>query len=179
MPPESENNPSLENEGDTSKLPPGVAVVHSVSLRPMPAAPNAPPESLLGERTRYARNDLKLKIEALSRLTKEYDSQGNGLSPTSIARYESGESLPGIREFRILCEALDVPMAWLLYGDATDPEERTKLTMGERQLIVGMRTMMAEQRDDSAIASADGTADYLQAQVRMNRLAKARKPLTE
>ena len=73
----------------------------------MPAqGPMDMPESRLGERLRYARSQLDLNIEALSRLTEGYDANGKGVSPTSISRYESGENLPGTLELRILCDSL-------------------------------------------------------------------------
>lgn len=148
----------------------------SVSLRDMPAEPNAAPESRLGERVRFARNDLKLNIEALSRLTKEYDAQGSGLSPTSIARYESGESLPGTREFRILCESLDVPLTWLLYGDPTEDAKVPKLTDGEKNVLIGLRSMMAEDKDDFSVEQPPHQRDWLKVEIRNAKLARARKP---
>ena len=150
----------------------------SVSLRDMPAEPNTAPESRLGERARYARNDLKLNIEALSRLTKEYDPQGSGLSPTSIARYESGESLPGIREFRILCESLEIPLAWLLYGDPTEEKNGLELTEAEQHVLIGLRVMMAEKKDDFSLAPTEFERGRLKADIRNAKLTKARKPQT-
>lgn len=86
-----------------------------------------PPEARLGERIKHVRKVRTMNIEWLSRLTKEYDSSGGGISASSISRYETGEGLPGVREFRLLCEALDVPAHWLMYGclsdDSPDPVE--------------------------------------------------------
>lgn len=149
-----------------------------VVLHDMRAVPMAAPESRLGERVRYARNALNLNIEALSRLTKEDDPQGNGLSPTSIARYESGDSLPGIREFRILCEALEIPLAWLLYGDTTDDTNGPKLTEGENIVLAGLRAMMIEnkQTDAFTVHLTKFEMDRFKAETRTARLAKARKP---
>ncbi|MDP1966111.1 MAG: helix-turn-helix transcriptional regulator, partial [Reyranella sp.] len=113
-------------------LPPG-HVLLSVSLIDMAAAAGAAPESLLGDRIRYARADLRLSIEALSRLTKEYDQPDGGLSPTSISRYESGESLPGLREFRLIAESLDVPPGWLIYG--TLEEKKPEFPDGHPKLL--------------------------------------------
>jgi len=99
------NKPSVENWEQLNPSSASYFTTEEVSLRDMTAGLNMAPESRLGDRVRYARSELKLNAEALSRLTKEYDLQGTGLSPTSIARYESGESLPGARELRILCFA--------------------------------------------------------------------------
>jgi len=145
----------------------------------MRAVPMAAPESRLGERVRYARNDLNLSVEALSRLTKEYDLQGLGLSPTSIARYESGESLPGIREFRILCAALEIPLAWLLYGDVSgDESNKPQLTEAERIVLVGLRAMMIESKTHEAYEFKVNQfeLDRYKAEMRTAKLAKARKP---
>ena len=82
----------------------------------LPLIASEPPEARLGERIKHVRKVRTMNIEWLSRLTKEYDSSGVGLSASSISRYETGEGLPGVREFRLLCEALDVPAHWLMYG---------------------------------------------------------------
>ena len=173
-------NRSLD-EGGIAPAPSGPTwyQTEAVSLRDMPAAPNATPESRLGERARYARNDLNLNIEALSRLTKEYDTLGNGLSPTSIARYESSESLPGIREFRILCETLEVPLEWLLYGKVTDDIDRPLVTEGEKFILLGLRTIMAAKKDDFTLEPTDEDRERLRTEIRNAKLAKARKPQIE
>ena len=152
-------------------------VLVSVSLRDMSAKPNMAPESLLGERTRYARNDLRLSVEALSRLTKDYDPDGTGLSPTSISRYESSESLPGIREFRILCESLDVPMTWLLYGDSTKPDDSPKLSQAERLVLIGLRMIAREGKDDSSVSMTEEIKNDIKFSSRVEKLGRARKPL--
>lgn len=173
------NKPEIEKQVEQSISTPISFTTESVYLRDMWAEANAAPESRLGERARYARNDLKLNIEALSRLTKEYDAQGTGLSPTSIARYESGESLPGIREFRLLCESLEVPMAWLLYGDPTEEEKGVKLTEAENHVLCGLRAMMAERKEDFSTeltSQMNWLNDVTKDQSRNEKLARARKP---
>lgn len=93
----------------------------------LPVMASEPPEARLGERIKHVRKVRTMNIEWLSRLTKEYDTSGGGLSASSISRYETGEGLPGVREFRLLCEALDVPAHWLMYGilseESPDPVE--------------------------------------------------------
>jgi transcriptional regulator with XRE-family HTH domain len=171
--------PANENGVDQSQSVPVSFTTESVSLRDMWAGANSPPESRLGERVRYARNELKLNIEALSRLTKEYDLQGTGLSPTSIARYESGDSLPGIREFRILCESLELPISWLLYGDPTEPSKEPELSEGEKFVLFGLRSMMAEKKEDfstESTSSFNWFNEVAKAQSRNEKLARARKP---
>lgn len=74
-----------------------------------------PEESGIGKRIAYCRGQLdNLSVEALARYTKKFDS--DGVSKASLVRYESGDSVPGARELRILCDALWVPANWLLFG---------------------------------------------------------------
>lgn len=69
----------------------------------------------IGKRIAYCRGQLdNLSIEALTRYTKNFDP--DGISRMSIIRYEAGESLPGARELRILCDALWVSPTWMLTG---------------------------------------------------------------
>lgn len=88
------------------------------------------PEEGIGERIRKRREELRLNYEELSRLTARCDYWGDkkGLTSAMIARYEKGAGgkpvLPGARELRILCDALNVEPSWLLNGveqhDASD-----------------------------------------------------------
>lgn len=92
-----------------------------------------PPESAIGQRIAYCRGQLdNLPVEALARYTKYFDlDEEKGVSRNSILRYEAGETLPGARELRILCDALWIPLDWLLYGrigsDGLEPAERHAL----------------------------------------------------
>lgn len=72
-------------------------------------------EAGIGKRIAYCRGQLdNLSVEALARYTKNFDA--DGISRMSIIRYEAGESLPGARELRILCDALWVSPSWMLTG---------------------------------------------------------------
>lgn len=76
-----------------------------------------PPEAGIGKRIAYCRGQLdNLSVEALARYTKNFDP--DGISRTTIVRYESGDNLPGGRELRILSDALWVPVDWLIWGRA-------------------------------------------------------------
>lgn len=88
-----------------------------------------------------------MNIEWLSRLTKEYDSSGGGLSASSISRYETGEGLPGVREFRLLCEALDVPAHWLMYGCLSDESPDPV----ESEVIRALSALIASQTTDAQL----------------------------
>lgn len=81
-------------------------------------AESPPPEGEIGTRIREARlrPAYDLSIEALSRLCREYDRQGQGITATTLLRYEQGKVLPGAREIRVLCDALDVSADWLVFG---------------------------------------------------------------
>lgn len=79
------------------------------------AMPTFQPETGIGNRIAYCRGQLdNLSVEALARYIKNFDS--DGISRTTIVRYESGENTPGARELRILCAAFWVPANWLLFG---------------------------------------------------------------
>ncbi len=74
-----------------------------------------PPESGIGKRIAYCRGQLDgLSVDALARYTKFFDK--DGISRPTIARYETGDNLPGARELRILSDTLWVPTSWLLLG---------------------------------------------------------------
>lgn len=74
-----------------------------------------PAESGIGKRIAYCRGQLdNLSLDALARYTKFFDVEG--ISRGSLFRYEVGQTLPGARELRILCNALWVPPNWLLMG---------------------------------------------------------------
>ena len=171
---------------DQMPPPPGLNQTHffepervtldEVALKDIQAPPGAPPESKLGERIRYARNALSLTIEALSRVTKEDDSKGSGLSPASISRYESGESLPGLREFRLLVEALDVPMGWLMYG--THEERKPEFSEVDRQILYALRAFITSAKEDAKVENPSDS-EWLRAFSRMEKLNRARKPTQE
>lgn len=76
------------------------------------------PEHGIGDRIKEARQRpaYDLSVEALSRLCRESDGEGQGITPTTLLRYEQGKVFPGAREIRILCDALDVSADWLLFG---------------------------------------------------------------
>lgn len=105
----------------------------------MQAPQGSAPESRFGERLKDARHQLGLSVEALSRLCKSYDKQeAKGISPPTLGRYESGDTLPGLRELRLLSEALTVPAQWLVTGDIPDirgAEHVQALAVALRQFV--------------------------------------------
>lgn len=79
------------------------------------------PEIGLGDRIREARENRGLSQEGLSRLTKLFDSEGQGISRTVLTGYEKGKYKPGTRELRVLYFALGLTPNWLILGQS-DPE---------------------------------------------------------
>lgn len=130
-------------------------------LEPLPAEEGKSPESGIGKRIRYARNQLTFSIEALSRYSANFDrDEKKGVSPTSLLRYETGEFLPGARELRILCDALDVPVRWLLYGEMETPgddvqEQKLLSALGEYVLM-----RAAELRPESKLGTRKAFPRY-------------------
>jgi transcriptional regulator with XRE-family HTH domain len=141
---------------------------------PMQAPPGQPPESLLGKRVARARAHFVLNVEALSRLTKLYDDQGRGVSPASLARYESGDASPGAREIRLLCDALGVQAQWLIFGDVGSPGDSKE----EQALLSAMKAWAARMvldTSDGGITSSN-LVQWGERQLRAKRLAEARRP---
>ena len=113
------NTSARETQNGTEKLDqsgPSATKVYP-DLVPMPAR-DAPAESRLGERIKYARDNLGLSVEALSRLTKNFDQSDQvGIPASTLMRYEKGDTYPTARELRLLCDALYLPPRWVLYGE--------------------------------------------------------------
>ena len=164
--PETESFPQLPNPAE----------VPIVRLRPMaPSVVGAAPESGIGERIRYGRAELSLSVEALSRLTKRYDThESKGVSPTSLARYESGESLPGARELRLLCQALAVPPQWLLLGDLPNMGK----SQAQQALLDALGRFVREAQSDINVGgeTLSQSLERMDAQSRAMWLVEARKP---
>lgn len=122
--PPSATPSTAERSPAASQQEPAAPIVLTPRLEPMPAEPGRSPESGIGNRLKYARKQLDVSIEALSRYSVNFDTdEKKGVSPTSLLRYEAGEFLPGARELRILCDALDVPPRWLLLGEVENRGE--------------------------------------------------------
>lgn len=84
------------------------------------------PESGIGDRIRDAREKRGLSQEGLSRLTKAFDIERQGISRTVLTGYEKGKFKPGTRELRILYQALGLTPNWLILGQ-NDPERMSAL----------------------------------------------------
>ncbi|CAN7253672.1 helix-turn-helix domain-containing protein [Acidovorax sp. LjRoot74] len=88
---------------------------------------------------KHARAHHDLTLEQLSRLTKEIDPAGTGVSRVALSRYENGASLPGLRELRLISFATRRPLALLFYGERTDPMSsyRLELEMRITDIVMG------------------------------------------
>ena len=154
---------------------PTPAATDAVVLRLMPAPFGQPPEARFGDRLRDARQQLGLSIEALSRLCKSWDQpDGKGISPPTLGRYESGETLPGLRELRLLADALGVPVQWLVTGVAkvgSTPEQVEALANALRAFIA----WTGSDQGSGSSAAAEGEA-FRASEVRRLRLAEAKRP---
>src|SRR5712664_4139179 len=81
-------------------------------------------EKLIGKRIKRLREQLGLNFEELAALTRQYDAEG--IAPVTLRRYErenKSATLPGPRELRILCDALDASADYLLRGQQNEGEE--------------------------------------------------------
>lgn len=142
----------------------------------MPAPHGQAPESLLGKRVVRARTHYGLNVEALSRMTKLCDEgEGRGISPPTLARYESGESAPGAREIRLLCVALRITAQWLIFGDVSVPGASVK----EQALLSALKDLMRDEA--KAVAEGHPVMTAMEfftdpKQIHAQRLKEARKP---
>lgn len=93
-----------------------------------------PPEQGIGERIRLKRAEVGdgLSVEDLSRVCKEFDPEGKGISRLALSRYEAGKFMPGARELRILCKALGISPNWLLLGNDSDRLSKSDYEMIEK-----------------------------------------------
>src|SRR5690606_4832477 len=73
--------------------------------------------------TAFASELIKARTEL--GLTQSKLAEQSGLSVSAIKAYESGRNLPGARELRELCQALQVSPNKLLFGTEAPFKERT------------------------------------------------------
>lgn len=156
----------------------GRAPWRKMKVRPeLDSMPTDPPEAGIGKRIARCRAHLdNLSLEALARYTKHFDSLG--VSSKSLARYEANETLPGVRELRILADTLWVPVEWLMFGveqtgeDQADPAELTAL------LAAFKRWARKHARDPMQPFNiqSDAERDKALTERRQQRLYEARRP---
>lgn len=91
-----------------------------------------------------ARNRHGLTLDQLSALTKEIDPKAEGVSKMTLSRYETGSTLPGLRELKILSFALRVPLAMFAYEQREDPMTSYRLNLEMRITDTVMDMIKAE-----------------------------------
>ncbi|TAN76328.1 MAG: XRE family transcriptional regulator [Gallionella sp.] len=79
----------------------------------------AAPEESFPKMLATLREGKGLKHDSLSELTKHVDPQKRGIARTTLRGYELGVTKPGIRELRILSQALGVTANKLIFGADT------------------------------------------------------------
>lgn len=153
--------------------------------------PETQPESGIGKRIAYCRGQLNnLSVEALARYTKYFDQVG--ISKASIVRYEGGDSFPGARELRILCDALWITPNWLLLGaiDSNSLDAETaKFVDATKLFVLGLLAehhfatiafdpMGAQQRAEKEIAQRP-QKEKEETERRQKWIDEARKPSSQ
>lgn len=133
-----------------------------------------PPETGIAKRIAYCRGQLdNLPIEALARYTKNFGE--GGISRASLVRYESGDTMPGARELRILCEALWVPANWLLFGTLDETDENSPVA----QIAQGLRRLFRQEASmghADLIGTLESDAKTAEIEKRQKWMDEARKP---
>ena len=133
------------------------------------------PEDKIAERIKKRREELRLNYEELARLTALYDAPDykKGLTPAMLARYEKGLEgkpvLPGARELRLLCDALDVPADWLLLG--IDHKEQAHYATEVAELLSALLSRMDTYKiaGQPITATKSGEHAYKLQQVRRSK----------
>lgn len=136
-----------------------------------------PPENRIGERIRLKRAEIAggLTVEDLSKICKEFDPEGKGISRLALSRYEAGKFIPGARELRILCEALGVSPNWLLLG--TDRERWSESTsMMVAALDVWVRERANRGELDDMLSGYGKEKDVVRIERIHRAIAKEPKP---
>lgn len=111
--------------------------VESVENQALTANNNSP-ESGFGERLSTLREKRRLKHDSLSELTKAIDPEKKGIARTTLRGYEHQVYKPGIRELRILSQALDVSIDELVYGDTPRASGKVSFEPGRPSDVLGM-----------------------------------------
>lgn len=131
------------------------------------------PEAGIAERIKEARQrpENGLSIEALSRMCKLVDPTGRGIAHQTLVKYEKGIVLPGLRELRVLSQALDVSTDWLIFGAERGEEGSPVITMDAAllELAAVLKERIAKASNPLWFFPSGGEARPL-------LLAKARAP---
>lgn len=103
----------------------------------------------------------ELTTEQLSQLTKLIDPSGEGVSRVALSRYETGASLPGLRELRLIALSLRLPLSRLVYGgEDSDPMTSYRIELEMRIMEVVNNMMGAEGIIKDAMENDPEGDDY-------------------
>ena len=135
---------------------------------------NAPAEASqterqVGKRIKKLREALGLNFEELAALTREYDPEG--IAPVTLRRYEredAAATLPGLRELRILCDALDTSADYLVR--AQEPGELESYRQDQLNKLAEIVKFLA--REDGIPFNSPRSPD--REPVRQAKLSRAR-----
>ena len=108
---------------------------------------------------RSRRQDAGLTHEQLSRVTKAMDPTSEGVSRVALSRYETGASLPGMRELRLIALALRCPLSLLVYGQQNDPMLPYRLSLEMRIMeqvndMISAEGIIKEESDNDPMTPA-------------------------
>lgn len=165
----------------TGKIPPAAAPADGETQAEMQAPTEDQRRALriltsefsIGKRIKEARErpENGLSIEALSRLCKLIDPVERGIAHQTLVKYEKGLVLPGLRELRLLCDALAVSADWMIFGFERGEKGSTVIQLEDAlvELAEIIRDRMVRKNPIKHIAPQ---ADV----VRPMLLAKAKEP---
>lgn len=101
------------------------------------------PEESFPARLAALRTEKSLRHDSLSELTKHVDPQKRGIARTTLRGYELGVTKPGIRELRILSQALEVSTNRLIFGAENIDSNST-----QGNLSVVSKTVLGKNQQD-------------------------------
>lgn len=113
------------------------------------------------EMMRARRQARKLTLDQLSQLTKLIDPAGEGVSRVALSRYETGPTLPGLRELRLIAFSLRCPLSLLLYAEQSDPMNSYRLELEMRIMETVNNMVTAEGLIKNQAENEPENADYL------------------
>lgn len=166
LPPTADQVEGTGNEQEHSgAMPLTKAMLSAAYLHEMSA-------TAFSERLKRMRQAKGLTLDALSFVTKGVDPEGKGISRVSLSRYETGTS-PGLRELRLLSQALRQTLAWLVYGDDEDPMKPSASIMTfEDEIARVVVEVLASKGLAEREVSAREDADYWRLLEEAKKLSK-------
>jgi transcriptional regulator with XRE-family HTH domain len=111
---------------------------------------------------KLVRQQRGLTLDELSRLSKEIDPSGDGISRVALSRYETNASLPGLRELRLISLSLRTPLSFLVYQEHMDPMLNYRTSIEMRLTEMAFDTVIADGVvKEKYLHDPANNADYL------------------